>query len=562
MFSDFKNYIIGLLFLVFCFSLYKNISYPLLWNDESESTMMATRVLTYGYPKVNDGKNRIFASDIPNSDIGYNKKLDACTYITWGNYYFATIGVTLAKFANDIYSKTALIRIPYATMGLLGLIIFIIALHPFFLDKNLFKWFVILFLFIELFSISLVLHMRDARSYPLVIFICACFFYVYVRRFFFKKINYYKYALLIFIILTIAFHTNFIAFVILTLVYCAHQFFTMVVEWIKIKKWDDRISTIKLYLKDAIPVIVAGLLAIPFILFFELLKTSQAVSEYHHYSFDIYTGNFKTIFHFFSKLEFLYTVLVIKIILIGIIYFAKKNTVSSKRSFNSQLLPISIFLLFFIVIYILMIARIPYYIFARYIIVLQVAVSLMMMIDLFAIVEYANHFIKKQNTKKILYSLFTVVMLVFCYNSRNKMEYIKGHIYELTHQYKGSLDYIIPFIKDNFKHTDSLTIATNYEEYSYMYYLNSKVIIGYCNNNLEDDVKHIPDIIMYRKTWGTDPKVFNDFMQKTRYQKVAFPVADYPVNNIPELDFAIKHQFKTKFAANENEKAEILVRVN
>src|ERR1017187_9814379 len=241
MFSDFKNYIIGLLFLVFCFSLYKNISYPLLWNDESESTMMATRVLTYGYPKVNDGKNRIFAPDIPQSEIGYNKKFDACTYITWGNYYFATIGVTLAKFANDIYSKTALIRIPYATMGLLGLIIFIITLYPFFPDKNLFKWFVILFLFIELFSISLVLHMRDARSYPLVIFICACFFYVYVRRFFFKKINYYKYALLIFLILTVAFHTNFITFVILTLVYCAHQFFTMVVEWIKIKKWKDRI---------------------------------------------------------------------------------------------------------------------------------------------------------------------------------------------------------------------------------------------------------------------------------------------------------------------------------
>jgi hypothetical protein len=77
---------------------------------------------------------------------------------------------------------------------------------------------------------------------------------------------------------------------------------------------------------------------------------------------------------------------------------------------------------------------------------------------------------------------------------------------------------------------------------------------------LEDDVKHIPDIIMYRKSWGTDPKVFNDFMQKTRYQKVSFPVADYPVNNIPELDFVIKHLFKTKFATNENEKAEIFIR--
>src|SRR5437762_1893727 len=113
MFSDVKNYIIALLFLLFCCSLYKNISYPLIWNDESESTMMATRVIEYGYPKVNDGKNKIFAPDIPGSDIGYNKKLDACTYITWGNYYFATIGVMLANHVEDMYAKTALIRIPY-----------------------------------------------------------------------------------------------------------------------------------------------------------------------------------------------------------------------------------------------------------------------------------------------------------------------------------------------------------------------------------------------------------------------------------------------------------------
>ena len=138
---------------------------------------------------------------------------------------------------------------------------------------------------------------------------------------------------------------------------------------------------------------------------------------------------------------------------------------------------------------------------------------------------------------------------------------MKDHIYEITHQYKGPLDYVIPYIKDNYKNTDTLVIATNYEEFSYMYYLNSKVIVGYIFNNIEEDAKCIPDIIMYRKTWGTNPKVFNDFMQKAKYQKVSFPVYDYPVNNIPELDFAIKHQFKTKLASSDQEKVDIFVKV-
>ena len=166
---------------------------------------------------------------------------------------------------------------------------------------------------------------------------------------------------------------------------------------------------------------------------------------------------------------------------------------------------------------------------------------------------------KSVSFAKILFSI--LLLITFTANAKNKIPFMKDHIYEITHQYKGPLDYVIPYIKDNYKNTDTLVIATNYEEFSYMYYLNSKVIVGYIFNNIEEDAKCIPDIIMYRKTWGTNPKVFNDFMQKAKYQKVSFPVYDYPVNNIPELDFAIKHQFKTKLASSDQEKVDIFVKV-
>lgn len=561
MFSDNKNILIGILLFIFCFSLFKNIAYPLIWNDESESTMMATRVLKYGYPKVNDGKNRIFAPDIPSSDIGYNKKYDACSYITWGNYYFSTIGVTLAQLSDDFYGKTEIIRLPYAVIGLAGLLIFIFSIYPFFPNKNSYKWFIILFLFMELLSISLILHLRDARSYPLVIFICACFFAVYTHYYFIRKNNYARYVVLMFLILTAAFHTNFMTFGDLIIIYAIHQGLLFGLEWLKLKEWNKRVDLLKLYLKDAVPLILAVAVAVPFLQFFEIFKTSKAVSEYHHYNFDAYLGNLKTILHFFSDLEFLYLALIIKAILLGVMYLAKDKPAKIKNQINSKLRDVSFFTLVFILVYAAMVARIPYYIFARYVIVLQVMMTMMMLVDLFVIADYVNILAKKGKGKGVMVPIVVLLGIVFFVNVQSKMEYVKGHIYELFHPYKGVLDYTIPYIRDNYKNTDTLTIATNYEEYSYMYYLGSKVIIGYALNNVEEDMKHIPDIIMYRKTWGTDPKYFNEFMQKAKYQRVGFPVADYPVNNIPELDFVIKHLFKTKLATSEKEQAEMYVRV-
>ena len=39
------------------------------------------------------------------------------------------------------------------------------------------------------------------------------------------------------------------------------------------------------------------------------------------------------------------------------------------------------------------------------------------------------------------------------------------------------LDYTIPFIKEKYPTSDTLVIAANYEETSYMYYLKSKVVV-------------------------------------------------------------------------------------
>jgi hypothetical protein len=72
-----------------------------------------------------------------------------------------------------------------------------------------------------------------------------------------------------------------------------------------------------------------------------------------------------------------------------------------------------------------------------------------------------------------------------------------------------------------------------------MYYLDSKVIVGYVGNNLEEDMQMVPDIVIFRKGWrNLDPKIFIDFLVRRRYERISFPVVDYKVNNIPELNLS------------------------
>jgi len=167
--------------------------------------------------------------------------------------------------------------------------------------------------------------------------------------------------------------------------------------------------------------------------------------------------------------------------------------------------------------------------------------------------------IKAKSFYRIAFS--ALLIIVFSVNAQGKIGYIKDYVYQLTHPLKGPLDFIIPAIKENYAKTDTLILATNYEELSYIYFLDCKVTLGYVNKEYAEDMKLQPDLIVFRKTWGHNPAPYNELIQRAKYKRLAFPVYDSNTNNIAELDFFIKHQFRTKLPANENEKADVFIRL-
>ena len=195
--------LLGLLITFTClllFSVFKNIQYPLMWGDEAETATYAKRILIYGYPKVHDGKNTLDSHMVP-GDVAINKRYDLYTIEMWGQYYFSAIGEYFARNTNNFYLKTAILRSSFAIMGMLG--IFILPILFSLLIKNTQKKILafLLYIIIQLFSISLILHIREVRSYSLSIFLSSLaiiIFYTYHLK---RKINSLSYFLLLFLFL-------------------------------------------------------------------------------------------------------------------------------------------------------------------------------------------------------------------------------------------------------------------------------------------------------------------------------------------------------------------------
>jgi len=209
---------------------------------------------------------------------------------------------------------------------------------------------------------------------------------------------------------------------------------------------------------------------------------------------------------FFQKYEFLNLILAIKVILAILYLYIRISKISpsdNKIKETGQKLWASNFFSLFFIIYILVITKMPVpVIYQRYFIILQPISTIILLLDIFITFELIGR-INPLNTKNIttLFVLF-LICLLFMQGSLNKIGHIKNYIYELSHQYKGPLDFVIPYIKSKYDKPGRLVIATNYEECSYMYYLGSRVIIGYVGNNLEEDLKIQPDVIIFRKRWA------------------------------------------------------------
>jgi len=549
-----------------CIGVLKNISYPLLWNDEAECVMHGKRVIEFGYPKVHDGKNTIYPMRLNDQEVALDKKTDAYIGIGWSMFYFSTIGILLAENTDDIYTKTALLRLPFAILGLIGLAILAMAFLPFIKDKRHKLLFLILYCTLCLLSVSLLLHIREARYYSLVIFLGASSIYLYLSATFTPGRSYKKYFIGLIIVLLLLFNTHVPVFFIVLAYLGLHEGVQFFVRNTRRYLDSHDISYSDPYqllqanfrhsFKIITPMIISFILIIPLLIFFDTFHISSVTNKFYRYDMTVYFEHLFSTLKYFTQYELLVTALVLKVTT----FMLKRKVGETKNPELKQKLRVSNFISGFFVFYIIIIASFPSYIYTRYIVLLLPVLCIIISLEALVIFDLLG-LLEKEVQANARGLAIAILCPLFVFNSLSSLTEL-GRVYEIFNQYKGPLDYIIPFIKSSYPDTENLVIAVNYEECAYMYYLDSKVTFGFILNNLEEDEKILPDIIIYRKdwVWNYGPEMFSPFLKKASYQKVSFPVYDYPTNTIPDLQMEHRHLYKTKYARNEGDKAVIYIK--
>ena len=538
-----------LLAALFLLSVFKNISYPIFWADESMTAMGADRVLNFGYPKIHDEKNTFYDLNHPDKRLGANEALDA--YVGgagWLQYYYGTIGFLIAEQFDDIYLKTAILRTSFALIGLMGLFILFHFMGKLFSDKHEKEVFWVLALLFSLSSISLALHIREVRYYGLVFFIFYSLMVLYIHFRWMNSSNHYRFIALFTILHLLSIITfSPIYFITLGVAGAAETYFV----------YDKyRQSTMKEAINFTRPIVVSfalsALLSIPIFTFFKTFEINRSMSEFNGYNLDMYFTNLITALKYFTKFEFLWLAVVLKI--------GNLLSINKLVAINKKLFQISSFLTVVVVVYLFAISRMHGIMYTRYIIFLQPIISVMLITDAYLLYDL----LIKQNKKTYAFGAIGACLIFFLVKTTGNLPLIKGHIYEMTHQYEGPLDPAVKFIQQNFKDPASLVIATNYEETTLMYYLKSKIIIGYVENNLEADLKLKPDIISYRSGWGDENGVFANYIKNNEYFVRRFPVKDLPINSIPEFNYKpnFTHQFKTVVPVDYKEASQLWIHNN
>ena len=89
-------------------------------------------MLRFGYPKVHDGHNTLYSLWQPWRDagIGIDEASDAYTGSPWLQYYVGALGVALGEGSADLYTRSALVRLPFALLGCAGLALALLDAAP------------------------------------------------------------------------------------------------------------------------------------------------------------------------------------------------------------------------------------------------------------------------------------------------------------------------------------------------------------------------------------------------------------------------------------------------
>lgn len=537
---------------LFAVLLFARLGHPLFWHDEAETAAFAERVLRFGYPKVHDGKNTLYSlwSGFLRDGVGLDPASDAYTGSPWLQYYVAAAGVAAGAGARDLYERSAFVRLPFALFGCAGLALLFCAVRPA-LGRGRARVcsFAALYVLLLASSVLLLLHLREARHYALTLFGVAAFVFSFLRRHALSSQGFAAYALgacgsLLW--LFHSFHPAAIACGASGLLWLAGA---------ALRRGGSAGTRAAWLAREAAPLLAAALLTAPLLGFFDFFAQTQGwVERYGDASRFLRNAGF--VLFTLLRHEWLVPALALRV---AVEWLARRGAGQGDAAFAARL-SCARFLWLAILVYALEVMGIPF-LFERYFVVLGPLLCAALLLDLASAWELARGAAPSRRVARVGIALCAVAAAAVL---ALRAPELAGRVAEIRTPYRGPLDYVIPYLAERYPDPAALVIATNYEEPAFMFYLGSRVLVGFYAPDLARDLAQIPDVIVPRP-WPDHMEALQELSTRARYETHAFPVGNLRWNNTPSLSARVGsragHRFRDPVIGEDGPELVILERV-
>jgi hypothetical protein len=503
------------------------LSTPLMWADEAETAMFAQHALEYGYPKVHGERNVVYQFG-PNIALGVKEGPDAYIGTTWGHFYWAIPGLLWARGTDDVHARTFRMRLPFALAGAVGIGLWLWALLPA-LAPGRRLGFAASFLLACAVSVSLLLHLREVRYYALVVLLTGAIARLQLGYRVYGTTPFTRYAVGVGLLLFLLFNTFFQAFFAVGLL--------LGVDWL-LGLRSGRTTP-----RDLAPLVGSALLVAPLLVWFETLSTARSFASGLAFTLPAYLENLAAIAVHLLRHEFLAPA----VLCMGIVVW---------HGYGDERLRGTIFRLAGLVVGVVLVGCLNPLALERYFVFLSPAVTGLFLLCAFTLMDGVDA--RRRSVAAGALIGLALFLRIPDYPA------LKGRIQEIRTPVRGPLDYVIPYLQERVPDPERLVIATNYEEYDFMYYLGSHTIIGLSLNNLVEDRKLEPDVVVPRRRWPRSLRELRPFLQEGDWEEVRFPVRDLHHNTVPALSrsrfIPDPHRFETATTDDPDEQLVIYLR--
>jgi len=271
-----------------------------------------------------------------------------------------------------------------------------------------------------------------------------------------------------------------------------------------------------------------GLASLALIQGFGISRTAGILADRWDFGFSLYLENLGHLAFFLLRYEWLIPCVLVEAALWGL-----KRRGSDLGEKEATPLAARSALYRLCLLYALVGAANPIF-FERYFVPLGPILALVLVIDL----EVLRRRIAQFKSRALARGLLLAAAVVWLGLVWLRMPELTGRLYEIQSPVAGPVDAAILFVNSHSSNPSALTIATNYEAESLMFYLGSQVVGRFHPGTAEEHFREArvrPDLVIPRSAQPRSLRAVRRYLLEGEFKRTELPVADTEYNNIPEL---------------------------